>query len=75
MPQFGSRLIIGLSLGRKGQDILLVTDFEYQYNGVKPFVIEGDIYYHFDLAASKIPVIVYLLSQGILEPRQMARTD
>lgn len=60
-----------LDLGWRKQDILVVTDFEYKYNGVKSFVIKGDIYYHFDLAASKIPVIVYLLNQGLIETQEL----
>lgn len=54
-------------LGWNKEDIVLVTDFDYEYNGVKSFVIKEDIYYPFDLAASKIPVIVYLISHGIIK--------
>ncbi|MBI2593916.1 hypothetical protein HYW44_04735 [Candidatus Daviesbacteria bacterium] len=58
-------------LGWKKEDILLVTDFEYEYNSVRSFVIKGDIYYDFDINASKLPVIVYLLNQGIIQPEEI----
>lgn len=58
-------------LGWKKEDILLVTDFEWEYNGVKALVIQEDVYYPFDLAAGKIPVILYLLDQGIIEPSEL----
>ena len=60
-----------LDLGWKKEDIMLVTDFDYEYNGVKSFVIKGGIYYQFDISASKLPVIVYLLKQGVIEPGQL----
>ncbi len=54
-------------LGWKKKDILLVTDFPYSYNGVKSLVIKDGVYYDFDLGASKLPVIIQLLNQGIIE--------
>lgn len=60
-----------LDLGWKREDVLLVTDFEYEYNGVKSFVIKRDVYYHFDLAASKLPVILHLLNQGVIESKEL----
>lgn len=58
-------------LGWKKEDIILVTDFEWQYNGVKAQVLKTDVYYQFDLAASKIPVIVYLLNQSLIESGEL----
>src|SRR3989338_2004008 len=60
-----------LDLGWKREDILLVTDFDYEYNGLKSFVIKRDIYYSFDIAASKTLVILYLLNQGIIQPGEL----
>src|SRR4051812_8081694 len=60
-----------LDLGWKREDILPVTDFEYQYNGVKALVIPSGIYYDFDLSAGKIPVIAYLLNQKILASNEL----
>lgn len=58
-------------LGWKKEDILLVTDFEWEYNGIRALVINQDVYYPFDLAAGKIPVIVHLLEQGLIEPEEL----
>lgn len=60
-----------LDLGWKREDIMLVTDFEYEYNGLRSFVIKEDIYYDFDIAASKVPVLVHLLNHGIIEPHEL----
>lgn len=58
-------------LGWKKEDMLLVTDFEYEYNGLKSFVIEKDIYYDFDSNANKAPVALYLANQRVIEPREL----
>lgn len=55
-----------LDLGWKKEDVMLVTDFPYEYNGVKSFVIDKDIYYQFDLAANKVPVIIHIIEQGVI---------
>jgi hypothetical protein len=60
-----------LDLGWKKEDILLFTDFEWEYRGVKSILLTEDVYYPFDLAAGKIPVIVYLLNKGLLEQDQL----
>src|SRR5437763_1550816 len=60
-----------LDLGWKREDILLATDFPFEYNGVKSLVIKDEIYYDFDLAASKLPVVIYLINQGVLDPGQL----
>ncbi len=60
-----------LDLGWKKEDIILVTDFPYEYNGVSSFVIEDSIYYPFDLAAGKVPVIVYLFKKKLIKPGEI----
>lgn len=60
-----------LDLGWKKEDILLVTDFEYEYNGLKSFIIKDNINYDFDIAASKLPVIVHLLNKGLMEENEL----
>ena len=60
-----------LDLGWKKEDILLVTDFPYEYNGVRSFVIESGIYYPFDLLASKLLVALYLINQGVIEDKEL----
>lgn len=58
-------------LGWKREDILLFTDFPFEYNGVKAVVLPDGLYYDFDLRANKVPVIVYLLNQGIIDPKKL----
>jgi hypothetical protein len=60
-----------LDLGWKKEDILLVTDFAYEYNGVKALVIEDGVYYPFDKAAGKVPVISHLLGGGFLAKNEL----
>jgi len=57
-----------LDLEWKKEDILLVTDFPYEYNGVKSLVVPDGLYYDFDKNANKSKVLVYLLNQGVIEP-------
>lgn len=58
-------------LGWKKENLLLVTDFPYEYNGVKSFTIDKGIYYPFDLPAGKIPVVVNLLQKSLIEPEDL----
>lgn len=60
-----------LDLGWKKEDILIVTDFPYSYNGVSSFVIKDGIYYDFDKNANKVPVILHLLNQGEIQPGEL----
>ncbi|QQG47700.1 MAG: hypothetical protein HY044_01260 [Candidatus Woesebacteria bacterium] len=56
-----------LDLGWKRQDLLLVTNFAYEYNGVKSFVIGDENFCPFCPAASKINVIINLLERKLIE--------
>lgn len=58
-------------LGWKKEDILLVTDFPYSYNGVTAQVITKDVYYPFDLNASKIPALLELFANGTINDGQL----
>src|SRR6266404_403670 len=59
-----------LSLGWKLEDILLVTNFSYEYKGVKSIVV-GD-YTVFDQDRStKIPAINELFEKGIIEDNEL----
>lgn len=60
-----------LDLGWKKEDILLTTDFPYEYNGVRSLVVADGLYYDFDKNANKSTVIIYLLNQGIIKPREL----
>ncbi len=55
-----------LELGWKKEDIILATDFPYEYNGIKSLVIPNGLYYSFDKNANKVPVIAYLINQRII---------
>jgi hypothetical protein len=54
-------------LGWKKEDILLVTDFPYEYNGMKSQVLGDGFYYAFDKTSNKVPVIMHLAEQGVLK--------
>jgi len=54
-----------LDLGWSKEDLLLFTNFDYEYNGVKSMIVPD--LYHADPTANKIPVIVYLMENGLLE--------
>lgn len=60
-----------LDLGWKREDILLFTDFPFEYNGVKAVVLPDGLYYDFDLKANKVPVIGYLLNQEVIDPEEL----
>ncbi len=49
-----------------GQDFLLVTNFNYEYFGVKSLVVPDDLYYPYDKTSCKMPVISYLLKQKLI---------
>ena len=56
-----------LGLGWAREDILLVTNFPYEYNGVKALVIGGEHYCVHHWPATKIYVIVNLFDAGLIE--------
>lgn len=60
-----------IDLGWKRQDILLVTDFPYEYNGIKSLVIGDGFYYNFDRSSNKIPVIIRLLEMRIIKKEEL----
>ncbi len=55
-----------LQLGYTRDDILLFTDFPFEYNSVKATVLPDNLYYPFDLNAGKIPVLCYLISNNLV---------
>jgi hypothetical protein len=56
-----------LRLGWNKEDILLITNFEYEYQGVKSIVIGDENYCGFFFPATKIYVIDYLFKNGMIE--------
>ena len=56
-----------LSLGWKPKDIMLVTNFKFEYNGVKSIVIGDDNYCSFFPPTTKIYAIVNLFKTGVIK--------
>jgi len=56
-----------LRLGWKPEDIILATNFDYEYNGVKSIVIGDDNYCVYHMPATKIYVIVALFRLGLIQ--------
>ena len=54
-----------LGLGWRKEDILLLTNFDYEYMGVKSVVIPDHCYCDFSPTATKIKAIIHLFSIGI----------
>ena len=48
------------------QDTLLVTNFPYEYHGVKALVVESGLFCEINKKTSKINAIIYLLENNIL---------
>lgn len=55
-----------VELGWRVEDILLFTNFEYEYHDVKATIVP-DIYCDTDYTGNKIPVIIYLIKNNLLE--------
>lgn len=56
----------GLALGWRREDILLVTNFGYEYSGVRSFVVGDDVCCSFSPTANKINAIVDLFERRII---------
>lgn len=55
-----------LSLGWKREDLLLYTNFPYEYNGVKAVVVGDENFCRFVRQASKINVILDMFDKGLI---------
>lgn len=55
-----------LALGWNPGDILLATNFPYEYNGIKAVVINDDNYCTHHWTATKINAIIHLLQAGVI---------
>lgn len=55
-----------LALGWKPEDIMLVTNFNYEYNGIKPVIIGKENYFELKPTATKIMAIVDLFDKGLI---------
>lgn len=56
-----------LSLGWKLEDIMLVTNFDYEYNGIKSIVVGDENYCKHFFPATKIYVIDCLFKMGLVK--------
>ena len=56
-----------LDLGWKVEDIILATNFPYEYNSVKAVEVADSHFRKFDIKSGKISVILYLLTCGIIK--------
>jgi len=60
-----------LDLGWKREDIVLITNFPYEYNGVKARVIDDSHYCEHWEKSSKVSVIISLLKDGTVKPGEL----
>ena len=56
-----------INLGWKKEDILVVTNFDYEYNGVKSLVIEDSNFCDFSPTVSKINSVICLFEKEMIE--------
>ena len=56
-----------LDLGWKKEDIMLVTNFPYEYNDVRSLVIGDDAYCHYFPRCSKWPAIIKLFENKLIK--------
>lgn len=55
-----------LDLGWRREDIILVTNFPYEYSGVKAIVAPDNLYASFNYTQAKINGIIFLFEQGLI---------
>uniref|UniRef100_A0A6M3IR61 Glycosyltransferase n=1 Tax=viral metagenome TaxID=1070528 RepID=A0A6M3IR61_9ZZZZ len=60
-----------IDLGWKREDIILVTNFDYEYNGVKARIIDDSHYCEHWNKSSKVSVIISLLKDGTVKPGEL----
>lgn len=56
-----------ISLGWKKEDILFITNYEYEYNGVRAVLVGDENYYAPRPRSIKTAIIPVLIEQGIIE--------
>jgi len=60
-----------LALGWQVEDILLITDFKYEYNGVKAVFIEPNTFCNYCPVSTKFIVINRMFAKGMVEKDQV----
>lgn len=58
-------------LGWKKKDIILVTNFPHEYNGVKSLVIDGSNFCQFRPLSTKTVTVAYLLEHGMIKKGEL----
>lgn len=56
-----------ISLGRKKEDIIFVTNFSWEYNGVKAIVVGDEHYCSVRPRSIKTAIVPFLIDEGIIE--------
>jgi len=56
-----------LELGWKKEDIMLITNFNYEYRGIEALVVEDEIFCEYSPISTKINAIVNLFERGLIE--------
>jgi len=56
-----------LELGWNPDDILLITNFPYDFMGIRPYTISGDYYCKLFRQATKVDVMVHLFDMGFIK--------
>ncbi len=60
-----------LDLGWKREDIMLITNFPYQYNGINSIILNDDIYVDWFPQSTKMSAIVNLFEQGLIDKDEL----
>jgi len=60
-----------LELGWKKEDIVLATNFDYEYKGVKSIVVGDDNFCSFNPLSTKTVTVIYLIENGMIEKNEL----
>ena len=60
-----------LELGWKKEDIILATNFHYEYNGIKSLIIDDKYFYKPFPVSTKITAIIGLFEMGIIKEEEL----
>jgi hypothetical protein len=60
-----------LSLGWKPEDIILATNFPYEYNGVKSTIVADECYCESHWPATKIRTVIELFKKGVIKSEEL----
>lgn len=60
-----------LDLGWKKQDLILATNFPFLYQGLGSLLLPDNLDYKFDLNASKLPAIIFLIKNGFITEKEL----